>query len=119
MHLLYKKILNLLREIKKNPNSHIPKDIVDRSKLFVIYALKVYFEIEGYDVNSQKFFTNFNIIDSVNLSKITQILSIIYEEVNSMLGKDKSLNKAKAFQRKELVDRIRRKMKEIMGDKEK
>lgn len=112
LHLLYKKSLNLLRQLKKEQTLQIPRDVIDRSKLFILYALRVYFEMKGHIINTQEFFTNEEIIEQLTPELVKKILLIIHTEVESMLGKDESLNKAKAFQRKELVERIQKKVKE-------
>lgn len=114
LHLLYRKILDLLRNLKKDPDLRIPKDVIDRSKLFILHALKVYFRERGYNLNAEEFFTNLEIIEQITRELLTEILSIIHTEVNSMIEQDKSLNKAKVFQKKDLTERIENKIIEMI-----
>jgi len=118
LHLLYRKLISLIRELKREPNLEIPKDVIDRSKLFLLYALRVWFEEKGNDIDDKEFINNTKNIENLTKEFLNEILLIIHKEVQAMLDNDESLNKVKAFQRKELADRIKDKIKEKIERKE-
>jgi len=119
LYLLYRKLLTLLREIKRDRDLDVPKDVIDRSKLFLLYALKVWLEGKGYNAHDINLVSNYEKLDDyVNKDFICYILTIINQEIQQMLAEDKSLNKAKAFQRRELTDRLQSRItQEIMQSK--
>jgi len=66
-------------------------------------------------IHDKEFVTDESNVNYLTLDLLKKILLLIHKEVKDMLEKDESLNKAKAFQRRELVNRITEKIVEVEG----
>ena len=112
IHELYNKIINILRKLKRDLDFNVPSSIIDRSKFFVLYGCKLYYQNKDINVEDSSFFENISNLDLIDESIVKDILYIINEEAQKLIEKE-DLNVAKVFQKKELVENIARRLKEV------
>lgn len=108
LHRLYAKLLKYIRTLSSQ-DIGITKDILIRSKLFLLYAIRIYFEQIGKNIQDNSFYLDLSQVDSISEELIKKIICIINEEVIN-LANAQSLNRVKVFQREELVESIKNRL---------
>lgn len=101
--------LRILRTKYRNGEIQIEKELVDisqRAKYHILYGFKLIFLREGYDINSEEFWKNEDLINKFSdTHEIVSLLKIINNSLNVLL--DESGNKIKIFQKSELAQKIK------------
>lgn len=109
LHKLYQKVLANLRIIKRQETLLFPSDIIDRSKFFLLCALRLNFEKNGKAIEDIVFLTDESNINEINETVVLKFIGIIGEQAIRLID-EKQLNNVKVFQRKELVEYIEAKI---------
>lgn len=111
LHKLYQKVSTILRILKRRSDLSLQSDIMDRSKFFLLHALRLNFEKNGENIESIDFLMDESKINDINEDIILYFLVVINEQIKGLL-EEKQLNSVKVFQRKELVEYIKMKILE-------
>lgn len=107
LHTLYSKILTILRALKRKDALPCQTDMIDRSKFFLLFVLKLNLEKDGKDINDPAFLMDENIIKMIDEDAILELLKVISSQANQLI-EEKQLNTVRVFQRKELVENIKK-----------